>query len=965
MKRRAFIRNTSATLMGSAVLPVFGLTPSEHGPLIVPAGMPDHARYVWYDESGEGRNLYGNFRKSFRLNKKPESAQLKLFADSSYRLFVNGKFCGYGPVRFDPRFPLYDAHDISAYLKEGNNSIAIQVNYFGVKTYKSVINRAGMVTWGEIPNAGKPIDLASHEGAWLTAPSRAHTRYASKMSFALNPKELFEDCREEKGWKEPGFDDSHWSPAVEIDAQDAWGLLEPRSIPHLSMKEVEIKAVKTVLPLAQKEEWYSFSLPLPHFFEDSKEDYSHFIAFSTWIHSPVDQSVTAGVFFGEHWLNGVEIPRGYDSVNMSLRRNERWKLQAGWNFFFGKVGAYYDVLDHYLALPKGKGLIVSADRSMDGEYSFNRIPLLSKEDYEKRLQHKALPYSHTDQLGEIGGWIPVRLSEPAQSPCRETSWDEYGEAIEHLEPEQLKGSTFSQEDYPEGFSLMLELDYVQLFFPEIRLSGVKGATIDVTYGSYLNDDQRHFRHNFNFEGGDRILCSEDVIEWFPAHPRGMLYLKLTVRGAAGHVTLESIRLRSATYPVEQKGFFRCSDPLLNEVWEMGRRSVAANMTDAYVDCTSRERGMYIRDVIIMYHINLATFGDQALMHRCVELFGQSPEESGKFRAIHPNTGNYSITDFSLNMVEGYWNYYENSGDLNRIREDWDAIVKNMHWFEELSAEHPDGLLHGEWDVMRNDFQMYGGFHGDLKVPDDLYDRKGYQCVFTCTYLLSLQAAARLAGALGKSRESEKYRDLADRLARAVIRNFWDHGKQCFSDNLERTTHSVHANLFVIRTGIADSHQVDAVREHVSAQLPGLFLNGYDSSEGTRCSAPFSYYIFDGLYLLGLSGIAENLMRQGWGWALAQGIKTTPEYLDLDTSLCQAWSGSPTWHLSRNVLGVSFPAAPDLSKVRIEVKTGSLLFAEGSYPHPAGPIQVKWHMEEAHRIFDHVKAPEGVEVEIIG
>ncbi len=965
MKRRDFLKESSAAVIGTSMIPLFGISRDSSKPVFRPADTTDHAKYIWYDTSGQGRNLYGNFRKSFSIDGDISSANLNLFADTSYQLFINGKYIQYGPVRFDPRFPLYDVHDISKHLKKGKNTIAIQVNYFGVKTYKSIINNAGLITWGEIKSGNSVIDLASNEGSWRAAPSRAHSMYASKMSFALNPKELYEECKEEKRWKGIDFDDSHWSPSKEINNQEAWGELEPRSIPFMSGKDVEIKSVKAVVPLVQKEDWFSFSIPLPHFFEDNKDDYSHFIAFSMWIYSPVDQSITAGVFFGEHWLNGKEIPRGYDSENRSLRRNERWELKAGWNYFFGKVGAYYDVLDQYIALPKEKGLVVSAGRTLDPLHSFKRSPLLKQELYDKTLKEKPLPYSSDDQLEEVGGWILIRNEEKAQSPCRETSWDEYGDPIEHSTPENLNGSTFKKSNYPEGFSIILELDHVQLFFPEIRMKGVAGATIDLTYAEFLNQDQLHFRHSFNFEGGDRILCSGDSLDWFPGHPRGMLFLKITVRNAPGDVTLKSIQLRSVSYPVEYKGRFTCSDPLLNEVWKMGERSVAANMTDAYVDCTSRERGMYIRDVIIQYHINLATFGDQALMHRCVELFGQSPEESGKFRVIHPNTGDYSIADFSLNMVEGYWNYYEYSGDIKRIRADWDAIVHNMKWFVELSAEHADGLLNGEWHLKRNDDQMYGGFHGDLVVPDELFDRNGFQCVLTCTYLLALQATARLAEALGEEKEAGRYEAMAQKLGRSVVKNFWDPEKKCFSDNLERTTHSVHANLFVIRAGIANSFQTGAVKKHVIKEFPSLFINGYDASDGSRCSAPFSYYIFEGLYKLGLYQIAENTMRQGWGWALAQGIRTTPEYFNLTSSLCQAWSGSPTWYLSKNILGVRFPKAPDLSKVEIEVKTEDIQFAEGAFPHPDGVIEVRWHMEGQERVFDYVKAPDGVIVKIIG
>jgi hypothetical protein len=115
----------------------------------------------------------------------------------------------------------------------------------------------------------------------------------------------------------------------------------------------------------------------------------------------------------------------------------------------------------------------------------------------------------------------------------------------------------------------------------------------------------------------------------------------------------------------------------------------------------------------------------------------------------------------------------------------------------------------------------------------------------------------------------------------------------------------------------------------------------------------------------LEEIAENMMRQGWGWVLAQGLKTCPEYFSISPklSLCHAWSASPTYYLSKYILGVHFPKAPELDIVEIRVQTQSITQAEGAFPHPKGLIEVKWHTENGKRIFDKVKAPEGVEIRL--
>jgi len=46
-------------------------------------------------------------------------------------------------------------------------------------------------------------------------------------------------------------------------------------------------------------------------------------------------------------------------------------------------------------------------------------------------------------------------------------------------------------------------------------------------------------------------------------------------------------------------------------------------------------------------------------------------------------------------------------------------------------------------------------------------------------------------------------------------------------------------------------------------------------------------------------------------------------------------------------------------VEIRVQSGSLDWAEGTYPHPKGPIYVKWHMENGLRVFDRINVPDGV------
>ena len=927
--------------------------------------IPADAVYCWYNEYDTSRNATGRFRRSFEIDGTVTEATLHIFADTVYQVFVNGVFVEFGPVRCDPRFPLFDSVDLKPHLRQGRNSIALYVNYFGCKTYKAMPQQAGFISWGQIKHDGQDISLSSNADNWRGTQAREHARYTRKMSFALDTAEHFDQCDAEIRWQEHGFDDSHWQAVTKLADQQSWGKLEERSIPFMSGASLPLRNVAQAAPLRQDETLFSFAVPNPvHFDEARKADYSNFLAYRTYIYAPDDMDIAVGVFWGENWLNGTELTEKADDNVKAMRQNQVWSLKKGWNYFSGKVGLYFDLYNFYLAVPRDKGIHCSIEKDLNAPASFERSPILTTSDFEKHLQDKALPYQEAETLESIGGWLRVGPEERAQDPGHESSWDIYGNTMDTVTTENINGFVFSKQKYPDGFSIRLDQEFMHLVFPEIELSGVKGATIDLCYSEHLCDDNEHLRLSHNYSGADRIICSEDTINWRPLQPRGLRYLRITVRHTTSDVCIEKINLRSAQYPVENKGFFECSDPVLNKIWHAGRLTQACNMEDAYVDCSGRERGMYGRDTIIQYHNALAAFGDQALMARCMQLYGQSPDATRKFRAVYPNTGTYTIADFALNMVEGYKNYYDYSGDRQRIADDWDTIQANLDWFHELSDERDDLLLDGEWDKHRGIKANYGGFHGDNGTFKGYQDFTGIHAAFTFTYICAMQAAKDLAEMLGKTTDAQALQQRLD-IIRPACQQFWDEKHQCFGDNLDKQKHSIQANSFAVRAGVCNAEQHAAVCEHLRKELRHVFKNGFDDGEGARMSPAFSFYIFDGLYLAGLADVAEAAFREGWGWFLAQGCKTTPEFFHLRSSLCHAWSACPTYYLSRHMVGIFFDASDDFKTVTLKPAAGPEIdYAHGIFPHPLGQVEAKWTRQADGKIvYDFVNVPAGVSVHI--
>ncbi|TAH27558.1 MAG: hypothetical protein EAZ07_01395 [Cytophagales bacterium] len=960
MERRDFLKYSATSLAGAVMLN----HNSEAFLFNQNSGKPKNAYFIWNNQDdGLGRNLFSNFRRSFFLTAVPDSAELNIFADTSYQLFINGQFVQFGPIRFDPRFPVYDKHNISSFLKTGENVIAIQVNHYGCKTYKSITTRAGLLAWGFAKSPKEEVLFNTNDKDWKAKPSMAHEYYAYKMSFALNPVDFYDQSKEYKGWKNINFlEVSSWQNAKIIKEQNNWGTPSEREIPFMNNLPIKNIKVSHLLPLLKIEDLYSFEVPFPAHYNDGEQ--RKYILFKTYVYSEVDQNITVGTFYGELWLNGIMQDRGFETNAQSMRINQIWSLKKGWNYLYGSVRIYHDVLHHYFAVPTNKGILFNADKSLNGTTRFYRSDLVSSENFAQLFPDQTKPLFENKNIDSIGGWIKVDDKNKAQSAARESSWDNYGSQIENLRPNKLEGNTIAFKNYSKGFSLTIDLLQTRLMIPFIEFHGVKGAIIDIIYSEQFCDDNQHLLMNFNYAPADRLLCSEDVIEWFPSTSRGARYVKVTFRNISTDITIKKLSFNSANYPVEEIGEFSCSEPLYNAIWEMGKNTEATNMEDAYVDCPSRERAMYIRDTIIQYHVNLAAFGDQKLMKRCLELYGQSPDKTNKFRAVYPNTGDYTIADFSLNMVEGFKAYFENTGDKTFIKNYWLSIKKNLAWFDELSDERPDRLLDSEWHIKRKINAHYGGFHGDLGIAKGLASTVGIHCVFSITYLIALKDALVLAKAIGANEDAQKLNDRIKVLSSSININFWDDNKKCYADNLNKDTYSIHAALFAIRAGIVSEDKLPYVKAHVRKNLPGIFLNGYNADEGVYISPSFAFYIFDGLYKAGLEDIAEKIIKQGWGWMLYSGMKTCPEYFDFNNSLCHAWSASPTYYLSKYVLGVNFPQAPNLDIVEIKVQTSTINSAEGKYPHPKGAIEIKWHTENGKRIFDYIKTPVGVNYKII-
>ncbi len=183
----------------------------------------------------EHRNRHILFRKKFRLDALGERATLYISADDYYKLYINGRFVAQGPA---PSYHFqynYNTIDISDYLQEGENLIAIHTLYQGLinRVWQSGDFRHGLILDLEI---GGKIILASDE----TFKTALHSGYTEMGTCGYQTQflERYDSTASEVGFETPAFDDSPWENA----------LLHPYNDHILAEQKSKSLVFETILP---------------------------------------------------------------------------------------------------------------------------------------------------------------------------------------------------------------------------------------------------------------------------------------------------------------------------------------------------------------------------------------------------------------------------------------------------------------------------------------------------------------------------------------------------------------------------------------------------------------------------------------------------------------------------------------------------------------------------------------------
>ncbi|MBI5724452.1 MAG: family 78 glycoside hydrolase catalytic domain [Planctomycetes bacterium] len=913
--------------------------------------MDPNAKFVWTDPHGSGRNRYSLFRRSFELPGEPAKSQFHIFADTRYRLSVNGETVGHGPARFMRVKPEYDTWDIGPLLRKGRNVLAVTVNSYGGLSFHSEKGVGCLIAWGAAEDKAKTkIDLATGP-EWRAITSPGHNPDTAYLSFALNAGEMLDASAMPAGWDAPYFDDTAWPKAVKLESATGLGQLFPRSIPLLDEREV--------LPYRSLGAWsarpksgedvYSLMVTIKHGRSSRANGKAALFAY---IHSSKDQKITFGAWWGRYWVNGKELAPAA-RFDGQLRQDFPAELAKGWNSFMVYETFRSDWWDFYLALPAGAGLTLSAEKDLKCPNTF-LIGGPWEPEQAELADGMAKPLAAPGDLpSQLGPWRAWPRNKSAQTPCRQRAWKTFHRISDDagLQPD-IK--TLASKAGDGTLCLLYDFGGEILGRPVVDFDAAAGTIVDLSYSERLKADGTSDVHNrFFVDMVERYVARSGRQIWQTFHPRGFRYLEVLITGNVEKFRLNRLSVSRANYPVANIGRFECSDPVLNRVWELGRVTQHACMEDAYVDCPWRERGLYSGDFLVQFFTNMAAFGDVKLFRRCIELFllaqganGLVPGGAFGIEAgLHP--------DYSAILVQAMYQYWRQSGEQAFLQENAGRLLKLLEGLEALKADGRPDLLDGS------------SMHPYIDLSH--FDKDGVCCSLNCFCQKAFADGSAIFRLVGMSAEAERFSRRADHLAQAIRREFWDESAGAFVDRLRSdvpaTGPSVPSNALAILYDIASPEQaVRAGQRLQKAMLENFRVANPARNDECNVTSYFAFYALGAMFKLGMDEQAQQFVRKYYGRMLDLGAWTMWEYFvdSGGSSLCHAWSTCPTHYLSTRTLGVVFPEAGRPEIVAIRPNPGGLTWAQGVYPHPAGPMHVSWRIRNG-RLETDCQAPPGVKI----
>jgi alpha-L-rhamnosidase len=488
-------------------------------------------------------------------------------------------------------------------------------------------------------------------------------------------------------------------------------------------------------------------------------------------------------------------------------------------------------------------------------------------------------------------------------------------------------------------------------FFQIEISGPAGAVVDVGYDEELEGGRlvvlrEHYRMV------DRYVLPEGrSTVGTGLHERGFRFVEIALRNFTAPVILRKVTATDRRYPVSRRGQFRCSDPLLTEVWNICTETLSTCTTDVFTDCPWRERSFWVNDLLVENASWLQAFGDSRVNAHALTLALSNRREDGWLPGVCPDSGKTDIVLVPTNLFPPLIlkDYLLHTGDAALVAKWLPSALGLIDLVEShCDAQHLVVPPESCWNFFDWSYEL-----------DKVNLKNKRTSLLEWLRCLALSDAAWLSEYLGDSGQAKRLRERIPPIAENTLRHFWADRSATCTDSIDFDA-SVHPHSSQLTHALAllsgtlpenrKAAAVDALNDS-SLRIPELYLH---------------FFVFRAMIASGMAQQAIDRIRQYWGPMVEAGTPTLWEAAVREKgkkamynagSLCHGFGTAPIGVLQTALLGVD-PIEPGFRVFSFSPQSCGLRFAAGTIPTPNGLIRVEWSLSNG-AIQSHIDIPEGL------
>ena len=379
------------------------------------------------------------------------------------------------------------------------------------------------------------------------------------------------------------------------------------------------------------------------------------------------------------------------------------------------------------------------------------------EDYDARRELEGWnvsPFNHADWQdsgfdGEPGGSLRSQLAPPIK-------------VIESIPAAMMHRPAYATVIY----------DFEKNFagWPRLRVRGEPGAVVRLRTSEVLDDAGNLDTTSVMGPGysGPGIqfsytLRGEGEEEWHPQFTySGFQYVEVSTEGNA---TVDSVEGDFVSASISRRGYFHCSNPLLNSIEKLVDNAVRSNMQAVLTDCPHREKLGWQEVGYLMAPSILARYDAHIFFRKIIRDAIGAQLRDGLVPSVCPE---YTVfrgamrdsPEWGSAIIILPWTLYRWSGDMRVLEESYAAMVAYARY---LGSKTEDGILrHG-----------LGDWYDIGPQPSGPSQLTPAGLTASAIYYHDLVTLADTARTLGNSVDAESYADQAEEIRRSFNRRFYN------------------------------------------------------------------------------------------------------------------------------------------------------------------------------------------------